>query len=105
VLAGRLARVRESVLLRTLGATRRQIGGILLAEYLALGVLGSLAGIALAVGAGWALARWLFSVPFVVPVLPLLALAAGVAALAAAVGLLASREVFRSTPLEALREE
>jgi hypothetical protein len=62
----------------SLGAARRQLGRIVLA-------------------------RWLFEVLFVAPVLPLLA--AGVTALAAAVGLLASREEFRSTPLEALREE
>jgi putative ABC transport system permease protein len=105
VLAGRLQRIRESVLLRTLGATRRQIGGVLLAEYLSLGMLASLAGILLAVGAGWALAEWLFEVEYAVPVLPLLWLALAVTALSAAVGLLASREVFRHTPLEALREE
>jgi len=105
VLAGRLQRIRESVLLRTLGATRRQIARVLLAEYLALGLLASLAGILLAVVAGWALAKWLFEVKYAVPVLPLLWLALGVTALSAAVGLLASREVFRHTPLEALREE
>ncbi|HEX6368261.1 MAG TPA: FtsX-like permease family protein [Longimicrobium sp.] len=105
VLAGRLQRIRESVLLRTLGATRRQIARVLLAEYLALGLLASLAGILLAVAAGWALAEWLFEVDYAVPVLPLLWLALGVTALSAAVGLLASREVFRHTPLEALREE
>jgi putative ABC transport system permease protein len=105
VLAGRLQRIRESVLLRTLGATRRQIVGILLAEYLALGVMASVAGVGLAVAAGWGLARWSFDVPFFVPVAALAAMAASVALLAAAVGVLASREVFRSTPLEALREE
>jgi putative ABC transport system permease protein len=105
VLTGRLQRIRESVLLRTLGATRRQVARVLLAEYLSLGLLASLAGILLAVIAGWALARWLFEVEYAVPVLPLLWLALGVTALSAAVGLLASREVFRHTPLEALREE
>ena len=105
VLAGRLQRIRESVLLRTLGATRRQVARVLLAEYLALGLMASLAGILLAVAAGWALARWLFEVEYAVPVLPLLWLALGVSALSAAVGLLASREVFRHTPLEALRDE
>ncbi|WP_420129611.1 ABC transporter permease [Longimicrobium sp.] len=105
VLSGRLQRIRESVLLRTLGATRRQIARVLLAEYLSLGLLAALAGILLAVVAGWALARWLFEVEYAVPVLPLLWLALGVTALSAAVGLLASREVFRHTPLEALREE
>ncbi|HEX6038798.1 ABC transporter permease [Longimicrobium sp.] len=105
VLTGRLQRIRESVLLRTLGATRRQIARVLLAEYLTLGLLASLAGILLAVGAGWALAKWLFEVEYAVPVLPLLWLTLAVTALSAAVGLMASREVFRHTPLEALREE
>jgi putative ABC transport system permease protein len=105
ILTGRLQRIREAVLLRTLGASRRQIAGILLWEYLALGVLAGLAGALLAVGAGWLLARFVFEVPFVVPVLRLAALAASVAALSALVGVAASREVFRSTPLEALREE
>jgi putative ABC transport system permease protein len=105
VLTSRLQRIRESVLLRTLGATRRQIGAILLAEYLALGLLASLAGVLLATAAGWALSKWVFEVDFAVPVSPLLVLAAAVTALAGAVGLWASREVFRHTPLEALREE
>jgi putative ABC transport system permease protein len=105
ILTGRLQRIRESVLLRTLGATRRQVARVLLAEYLSLGFLASLAGILLAVVAGWALARWLFEVEYAVPVLPLLWLSLGVTAISAAVGLLASREVFRHTPLEALREE
>jgi putative ABC transport system permease protein len=105
VLTGRLQRIRESVLLRTLGATRGQVARVLLAEYLALGLLASLAGILLAVVGGWALAKWLFEVKYAVPVLPLLWLSLGVTSLSALVGLLASREVFRHTPLEALREE
>lgn len=100
-----LARIRESVLLKTLGATRRQIASILFFEYLVLGTLASAVGVGLALGAGWALARWLFRIDFGVPLLPLGALAAGVAVLAVVVGLWASREVYRRTPLEALREE
>jgi putative ABC transport system permease protein len=105
VLTSRLQRIRESVLLRTLGATRRQIGAILLAEYLSLGLLASLAGIGFATVAGWALGRWLFKLHFAIPVAPLGVLALAVTALAGAVGFWASREVFRHTPLEALREE
>ncbi|HSU17236.1 ABC transporter permease [Longimicrobium sp.] len=105
VLTSRLQRIRESVLLRTLGATRRQIGAILLTEYLSLGLLASIAGIGLATAAGWALAKWLFEVDFSIPLPPLLWLALGVTALAGAVGWWASREVFRHTPLEALRDE
>jgi putative ABC transport system permease protein len=105
VATSRLQRIRDSVLLRTLGATRRQIGTVLFTEYLLLGVLASLAGIGLAIGAGWALARWLLKVSFAVPILPLAGLAVGVSVLAVLVGLLASRESFRHTPLEMLREE
>lgn len=105
VSASRLERVRESVLLKTLGATRRQIRSILLSEYLLLGVLGSAAGTLLAVGGGWALAERLFEVEFGVPVAPLAALGTGVSLLAMVVGLWASRESYHSTPLEALREE
>jgi putative ABC transport system permease protein len=105
VLTSRLQRIRESVLLRTLGATRRQIGAILLTEYLSLGLLASVAGIGLATAAGWALAKWLFKLEFSVPLPPLLWLALAVTALAGAVGWWASREVFRHTPLEALRDE
>ena len=103
--AGRLQRIRESVLLRTLGATRRQIGASLVTEYLLLGIVASMAGIALSLAAGWALARWVFQVEFGAPVVPLLLLGAGVSVLAAAVGLWASRETFRFTPLEMLRDE
>ncbi|HEX5725092.1 MAG TPA: FtsX-like permease family protein, partial [Longimicrobiaceae bacterium] len=102
VLTSRLERIRESVLLRTLGATRRQVGAVLLAEYAALGTLACLAGAGLAVAAGWALSRWLFEVDFALPLLPLLGLCAAVVALAVLVGGWAGREVFRHTPLEAL---
>lgn len=105
VATGRLQRIRESVLLKTMGATRRQIGTILLTEYFVLGLLASVVGAGAALAAGWALSRWLFRVSFAVPPLPLLALGAGVTLLAAVVGVWASREVFRRTPMEAIREE
>jgi putative ABC transport system permease protein len=105
VATGRMHRVRESVLLKALGATRRQIGGILLTEYLVLGSLSAAAGVALATGAGWALARWVFEVPFEVRPLPLAVLGVSVVALTVAIGMWASREVFRHTALEAMRGE
>ncbi|MDP9349226.1 MAG: hypothetical protein M3P24_08815, partial [Gemmatimonadota bacterium] len=64
------------------------------------------AGSGLAVVAGWALGRWVFEMnAFSVPVGGLLGVGVGVALLAAAVGGWASRETFRRTPLEALRED
>jgi putative ABC transport system permease protein len=105
VSTSRLQRIRESVLLKTIGATRRQIGAILFTEYLALGLLAVLTGTALALAAAWALARFLFEVDFQPAPLALLALAAGITFLSVAIGVWASREVFSRTPLEAIREE
>lgn len=102
---GRLQRIRESVLLKTIGATRRQIGAILLTEYAALGLLSVVAGAGLALIAGWSLAEWLFEMEFGVEAGQLLALAAAIALLTALIGLSASRDVFRTTPMEAIREE
>lgn len=64
VVAGRYQRMRESVLLRTLGAARSQILKILFLEYFLLAGIASLTGVLLSVAAGWALARFLFEVPF-----------------------------------------
>src|SRR5690606_26093748 len=64
VAATRRARLREGVLLRTLGATRAQVARILLTEYGALGALGALTGMVLAFGGAWALTRFVFEDPF-----------------------------------------
>ncbi|WP_426060120.1 ABC transporter permease [Hymenobacter sp. B1770] len=105
VVISRYQRVRESVLLRTLGASRRDILGITLVEYGLLGLLAALAGIGLAVLAAWALAVFVFEVGFGPAALPLLGLAALVTALTAGIGLLNSRDVLRRSPLEVLRGE
>jgi putative ABC transport system permease protein len=105
VATSRLQRIRESVLLKTIGATRRQIASILFTEYLLLGVLSAVTGIVLATAAAWALTRWFFETGFEPVLAPLALLAAAVAGVAVAVGLYASREVFQRTPLEAIREE
>ncbi|MFL5632463.1 MAG: ABC transporter permease, partial [Gemmatimonadaceae bacterium] len=60
VSATRRERVREGVLLKTLGATRGQIARILLAEYSLLGVLGGLTGMVLSLVGGWAAVRFIF---------------------------------------------
>ncbi|MEA2705927.1 MAG: putative transport system permease protein, partial [Gemmatimonadaceae bacterium] len=104
VAATRRARVREGVLLRTLGATRGQIAKILLAEYSLLGVLGGLTGMLLSMAGGWAVVRYLFKVPFTLPLAPMTGIAAVIVALTLLIGLLAGRDVFRETPIAALRD-
>lgn len=104
VAAGRLQRIREGALLKMLGATRRQLTRILLAEYLALGLLAGLVGIGLSIGGGWAMTHFVFKLDFTVPVLPLGAVLLSTAGLVALVGMAASREVFRRTAVEVLRD-
>ncbi|MDQ6872018.1 MAG: ABC transporter permease [Gemmatimonadota bacterium] len=104
VAATRRARVREGVLLRTLGATRGQIAKILLAEYSLLGVLGGLTGMLLSMAGGWAVVRYLFKMPFALPLAPITGIAAVIVALTLLIGLLAGRDVFRETPIAALRD-
>lgn len=101
----RFQRIREGALLRTLGATRSQIFAVVVAEYLALGLVASVVALLLAVAAGWSLARFVFEGSFSLPLLPLGALVLGIIALTILVGLANSREVVRRTPLEVLREQ
>ncbi len=104
VAATRRDRLREGVLLKTLGATRAQIGRILLAEYSLLGMLGALTGMLLSFAGAWGLVTFVFDGTFSPAVLPALAIAGVMMVLAVAIGLSTGREVFRETPMAALRE-
>ena len=103
--SGRYQRLKESVLLRTLGASRAQIWKILCAEYLMLGILASSTGIALAVASSWGLARFVFKLDYAPSIWPLLIAAASVSALTVAIGLLTSRGIGSTPPLAILRDE
>lgn len=105
VSASRLQRIREAVLLKTLGATRAQVLRILISEYVALGVLAALASVVLATMAGWALARWVFDATFHLPALALGGLTLLLVALTLLVGLWNSAEILKRAPLAVLREE
>nr|WP_255709965.1 FtsX-like permease family protein [Pontibacter harenae] len=98
-------RIQESVLLRTLGASRKQIFAITALEYLLLGVLAASTGLVIAFGAAWALAVYSFEVAFVPVVWPLFVIFAIVALLTVTVGLLNSRGILVRPPLEVLRRE
>ena len=103
--SGRYQRLKESVLLRTLGASRAQIWKILCAEYFMLGALASGTGILLAVGSSWALARFVFKLEYAPSAWPLLVTLVAVSALTVAIGLLTSRGIGSTPPLEILRSE
>ena len=105
VLISKYQRIQESVLLRTLGAVRRQIFFITALEYFFLGALAAITGIVLSLGISWMLARFIFETGFNIQWLPLLLVFVAVCLLTVLIGLLNSRAVVKRPPLEILREE
>jgi putative ABC transport system permease protein len=110
VLAGALVsshfqRVQESVLLRTLGASRGQIFRILMVEYLALGTLAAITGVSLAVAGAWGLAVWVLHVRFSPELTPVIVALLAVPSLTISIGLLMSRGILNHPPLAVLRAE
>ncbi len=98
-------RIQESVLLRTMGASRRQIFSITTIEYLFLGGLSAFTGILIALAGSWLLAKYNFQVPFSANPVPPLLLFLTIAALTIIIGLLNSRGTLTKPPLEILRGE
>ncbi len=98
-------RVYEAAILKTLGASTRVVGSMLLLEYGLLGLLaglvGSLGGIALS----YAIARWAIEVNWTMPWTEVGAGIAGTTLLVAIVGVAASADVLRRKPLATLRAE
>ncbi len=104
IATARYQRMRESVLLKTLGARSRVIGRILATEYFALGSFAGLAGVVLAAVAGWVAVKFLFEMTFYLPGLPLLFFWVGTALLTTIIGLANSRDVVKRTPLAGMRD-
>ncbi len=97
-------RIKESVLLRTLGAKNKQILTITALEYLFLGILGSLLGILLALISSLLLAIFVFEEPFAPSLIPFLVFLPGISLMVLGIGLSNIREVLSSSPLEVLRK-
>jgi len=102
---GRYERLGEYALLRTLGASRRQMAQTALTEHFFLGLFAALAGLLLAAAASWGLGRFFFEsrplpdwgalLPPIL-LLPLMTLALGYAGL---------RGLWRASPRTVLRQE
>lgn len=105
VLISKFQRIQESVLLRTLGASRKQIFTITALEYFFLGALASITGILLSLAGSWALAKYTFETSFTPELLPVLIVFASICLLTVFIGLINSRSVLTKPPLEILRQE
>jgi len=98
-------RIYEAAILRTLGASTRLVGSLLVVEY---GLLGLIAGIVGASGGAvlsWAISRWAIEVDWHAPWTELTLGLTLTTLLVAVVGLVASADVLRRKPLATLRAE
>ncbi|MEE2754479.1 MAG: FtsX-like permease family protein, partial [Candidatus Latescibacterota bacterium] len=105
VISSRYQRIRESVLLRTMGASQNQVRSILVLEYLFLGSLAALSGLVLSLAGGWLLSVFVFDASFSIPAAAIASIFALITLLTVSVGMLNSRGISNRPPLEVLRTE
>lgn len=110
VLAGsattsRYQRIREAVLLRTLGAKQKQVVRIQIIEYVFLGILASLIGLTLSVGTSVLLGKFYFEIDFTPSFTILATEVVLLVLLVLSIGLLNTRGIHQKPPLEILRAE
>jgi putative ABC transport system permease protein len=105
VVNSKFVRMKENVLLRTIGARTTQIMRITLIEYGYLGIFSALTGMILSLGGGWVLTRFFFEVEFAVNYLELAIITSSVVLLTVFIGWFNSREVISTPPLQVLRKE
>ena len=105
LLLSKLQRIKESVLLRTLGASSKQLLQISATEYALLGSLAAATGIFIALVSSWLLASFQLELTFYVPWLAIGVIFVLVVVIIVVIGLLNSRDVLRKSPLEVLRRE
>ncbi len=105
VLNSKFARMKENILLRTIGARSKQVLNITLIEYSYIGIISALTGFLLSLGGGYLLTRFFFEIQFSVDWIELLYISVGVVFLTVLIGWFNSREVINTPPLQVLRKE
>ncbi len=109
ILSGSIAstkyrRLRESAVLKILGAQRKTVASILGFEYATLGVIAGLVGILLAQGFSWVVMKYMIkSAWHLQPGVLIWAFCFGVL-LTVATGILSSLDVINNKPLKTIRE-
>ena len=101
----RFRRIREVVILKTLGATRKRIAQIFSVEFLVIGTVAGLMGGLLAGGFAWAALNRLLNADTAPDLFPVLVSVVGTALIAIVTGWLASFRTLGQKPLEILRDE
>ncbi|OLB98779.1 MAG: hypothetical protein AUH30_06980 [Candidatus Rokubacteria bacterium 13_1_40CM_68_15] len=103
--ASRYQRLSESMILRTLGATRSTVARVFAVEYACLGLAAGIGGSLLAAVLAWAVLRFMLDAPWVLAPLALVLGLALPTAVALAVGSLATWRLLGEKPLPVLRRE
>jgi putative ABC transport system permease protein len=105
ILSSRGQRIKESILLRTLGAPRSQILTGVIAEYVFAGAIAAAAGTTLALAASWGLSLYFFKTAGQLSGGALLVIPLLVIVVTAGAGVLGCWGLFRRSALETLRSE
>lgn len=105
VINSKYARLRENVLLRTLGAVKKQIQRMTLIEYGYLGSLSAISGIALSLISSWILAVFFFEIAYKPGFAALFVIWLLITLLTMLIGWYNTRSILHRPPLEILRKE
>ncbi|MDQ8187538.1 FtsX-like permease family protein [Pelagicoccus sp. SDUM812002] len=105
VITSRYQRSRESALLRTIGASAKQIRGIMGVEYALVGIIAGIAGVGLSLLSGWAVTKYALKVELFIPWGVTFATVAIVAAMTLITGMLNSLGIAKQSPMESIRSD
>lgn len=105
IISSRYQRMQEHVILRTIGAVKRQLQLLLVLEYSILGLLASVLGLILSYGASWMICTYWFKIAFLPQISTSLYIVLATVGTTLLIGLLNSRGITKQSPLEILRRE
>ncbi len=105
IILSRFQRVKENVLLRTLGATDLQLWKIITSEYFFLSLIGGLLGLILATLFSFLLGKYVFEFVFIPSAIQSLQILVGICTITTIIGLLNNRSILNKSPMESIRSE
>lgn len=103
VRTSKFQRLKENAMLRTIGATSKQIFKMTIVEYFILGFLGAFSGTSLSLIGGKLLAFYTFKAPFVISWIPVALIPFLIIVLVVMIGVLNNLSVIKTSPKEILK--
>ena len=104
VVSTKYRRMKESAILKTLGARWSKVASILGFEYAGFGFITSLAGGGLSLILSWVIMKYLVKAPWHLHLLPLAVVFFLAVLLTTLTGIISSLDVLRNKPLQTLRQ-